>query len=302
MGRRIHMAIISTCAAFLFGLQDRSKIESLIRASPAEKVALAFYDLESGRELLINPDESFHAASTMKVAVMMEVFRQVEKGQMRLDEMLLVRNEFKSIADGSSYSLDPESDSERELYWEIGRTESVRNLIYKMITVSSNLATNILIERVRAERVTQLMKEIGADGMRVLRGVEDGVAYRKGLNNTTTARALMVIMRLIAERRAISAEASDQMNRILLEQKFNDGIPALLPPSVRVAHKTGSITRISHDAAIVYPPGRKPYVLVVLTKGIEDERRAQELIAKISRTIYEEVLRADGDAKRAKGD
>lgn len=296
------MAIISTCAAFLFGLQDRSKIESLIRASPAEKVALAFYDLESGRELLINPDESFHAASTMKVAVMMEVFRQVEKGQMRLDEMLLVRNEFKSIADGSSYSLDPESDSERELYWEIGRTESVRNLIYKMITVSSNLATNILIERVRAERVTQLMKEIGADGMRVLRGVEDGVAYRKGLNNTTTARALMVIMRLIAERRAISAEASDQMNRILLEQKFNDGIPALLPPSVRVAHKTGSITRISHDAAIVYPPGRKPYVLVVLTKGIEDERRAQELIAKISRTIYEEVLRADGDAKRAKGD
>lgn len=299
---RILIVVASACA-FWLSSQDqmasvKKKIESLIGESGAEEVAVAFYDLESGRELLINPDVSFHAASTMKVAVMMEVFRQVEAGQIRLDDRLPVKNEFKSIADGSSYSLSPESDSERELYEKVGQTESVRDLVYKMITVSSNLATNILIERIGAERVMALMKQIGADGMRVLRGVEDSLAYRKGLNNTTTARALMAIMRLIAERRAISAWASDQMNRILLEQKFNDGIPALLPPSVRVAHKTGSITRISHDAAIVYPPGRKPYVLVILTKGIEDDRKAQRLIAEISRAVYEGIAPEPTSTKR----
>ena len=140
-----------------------------------------------------------------------------------------------------------------------------------MITVSSNLATNILIERVTPQRVMDLMRTIGANNIRVLRGVEDGKAFQQGLNNTITARDLMMILRRIAERRAISPRASDQMIKIMLDQKFNEGIPAGLPAGVRVSHKTGSITRVNHDAAIVYPPGRTPYVLVVLERGIEDE-------------------------------
>jgi beta-lactamase class A len=159
-----------------------------------------------------------------------------------------------------------------------------------MITVSSNLATNILIERVTPERVMDLMREIGANNIRVRRGVEDGKAFEKGLNNTTTARDLMIILRRIAERRAVSPKVSDEMVKVMLGQQFNEGIPAGLPKEVRVSHKTGSITKVNHDAAIIYAPGRKPYVLVVLERGIEDEKRAHKLISHISRTIYEAAV------------
>ena len=263
------------------------KIDELVHASGAETVAVAYYDLATGKELLINPDVSFHAASTMKVPVMMEIFRQAAAGKLSLDERIPVKNDFASIVDGSHYSLTPDSDSDQSLYTKAGQTETIRELIRLMITVSSNLATNLLIERVTPDRVMDLMHTIGAEHIRVLRGVEDGKAFQHGMNNTTTARDLMIILRRIAERRAVSTKASDEMIKIMLDQKFNEGIPAGLPRNARVSHKTGSITRINHDAAIVYPSHRKPYVLVVLTRGIEDEKIAHKLIADISRTVYE---------------
>jgi len=265
----------------------QGKIDELIRASGAEAVAVAYFDLATGRELLINPDVSFHAASTMKVPVMMEIFRQAAAGKLSLDQRIPVKNDFASIVDGTHYALTPESDSDQSLYTRAGQTETIRELLRLMITVSSNLATNILIEHVTPTQVMDLMHTIGAQHIRVLRGVEDGKAFEKGLNNTTTARDMMIIFRRIAERRAVSAEASDEMIEIMLDQKFNEGIPAGLPRNARVSHKTGSITRINHDAAIVYPSGRKPYLLVVLTRGIEDEKLAHNLIADISRAVYD---------------
>ncbi len=263
------------------------KIDDLVRASGAETVGVAYYDLGSGTELLINPDVSFHAASTMKVPVMMEIFRQAAAGKLKLNRRIPIKNDFASIVDGSHYSLTPESDSEQSLYTRVGQTETIRELIRLMITVSSNLAANLLIERVTPDRVMDLMNTIGAKNIRVLRGVEDGKAFQQGLNNTTTARDLMIIMRRIAEHRAVSAKASNEMIKVMQDQRFNEGIPAGLPRDARVSHKTGSITRVNHDAAIVYPPGgRKPYVLVVLERGIEDEKIAHKLIADISRLVY----------------
>jgi len=267
-----------------------TKIAELVRASGAETVAVAYYDLVTGHELLINPDLNFHAASTMKVPVMMELYRQVAAGKLSLNQRIPIKNDFASIVDGSHYSLTPDSDSELTLYRRVGEKETIRELLRLMITVSSNLATNILIERLTPERVMDLMRDIGANNIRVRRGVEDGKAFEKGLNNTTTARDLMIILRRIAERRAVSPKASDEMIKVMLEQKFNEGIPAGLPKEVRVSHKTGSITKVNHDAAIVYAPGRKPYVLVVLERGIEDEKRAHKLIADISRRVYEATV------------
>ena len=266
---------------------DPVKIEELVRASGAESVAVAFYDLGSGETFLIKPDENFHAASTMKLPVMMEVYRQADAGRLSLDAAVEIKNDFTSIADGSRYSISPDSDSELSLYSKIGQASRVRELVRLMITSSSNLATNILIERVGAPRVMELMRETGARNIRVLRGVEDGKAYERGMNNTTTARDLMILLRRIAERRAVSARASDEMIQILLGQKFNESIPSGLPAGVRVAHKTGDISTANHDAAIVYAPGRKPYILVVLTRGVSDEKRAHRLIADISRVVYE---------------
>ncbi|MEW6210808.1 MAG: serine hydrolase [Acidobacteriota bacterium] len=270
-----------------------ARIRELIAASGAETVGVAFYDLATRSELLINPDERFHAASTMKVPVMMEIFRQATEGRFSLDDKIAIKNEFTSIADGSRYSLSPESDSEGTLYKRLGERETIRELMRLMIDMSSNLATNILIEMVAPQRVMELMNKMGANNIRVLRGVEDGKAFEKGLNNTTTARDLMILLRHIAERKAVSMAASDEMIEVMLDQKFNEGIPAGLPPAARVAHKTGSITRINHDAAIVFLPSRKPYALVALTRGIEEEKRAHRLIADISRAVYDFLSRND---------
>jgi beta-lactamase class A len=265
------------------------KIIEIIDRSGAETVSVVSYDLATGKELLINPDVSFHAASTMKVPVMMEIFRRVADGKLSIDQRITIKNDFASIVDSSHYALTPDSDSEQTLYTRVGQTETIRELMRLMIIVSSNLATNILMEFVTPNRVMDLMRAIGAKNIQVLRGVEDGKAFQKGLNNTTTARDLMIILRRIAERRAVSAKASDEMIRIMLDQKFNQGIPAGLPHEARVSHKTGSITKVNHDAAIIYPPDRKPYVLVVLTRGLEDEKAAHKLIADISRTVYDNI-------------
>jgi beta-lactamase class A len=267
-----------------------AKIRELVTASGAETVGVAFRDLASGREVSFNPTTSFHAASTMKVPVMLEVYRQAREGRLKLDEPVPVKNEFKSIADGSTFSVSPADDSEQTLYKKVGGTETVRELLRLMITESSNLATNIIIERVEAARVMDLMRSLGARDMKVLRGVEDGKAFERGMNNTTTARDLLIILSAIAEGRAVSRKASREMIDVLLAQKFNEGIPAGVPAEARVAHKTGSITKINHDAGLVYPPGRrKPYVLVVLVRGIAEEARAHKLIADISRAVYEDV-------------
>jgi len=266
-----------------------AKVRALVAESGAETVAVAFRDLETGRELMLNPGVSFHAASTMKVPVMLELYREAEAGELSLDARLPVRNEFKSIADGSTFSVSPEDDSEQTLYKKVGGTETVRELLRLMITESSNLATDILVERVTAERVMRLMRRMGARDIRVLRGVEDGKAFERGMNNTTTARDLLVLLRAVAEGRAVSRAASREMAEVLAAQKFNDGIPAGLPAGTRVAHKTGSITKHEHDAAIVYPAGRKPYVLVVLVRGIGEPPRAHKLIADISRAAYDSL-------------
>jgi beta-lactamase class A len=225
------------------------------------------------------------------VPVMMEIYRQAATGRLALDERVPIKNDFVSIADGSHFSISADDDSEPSLYKRIGERATVRELMRLMIIASSNLATNILIERVGPARVMALMREMGARNIQVRRGVEDNKAYERGLNNTTTAHDLMILLCRIAAGRAVSKQASDEMIHVMLDQQFNEGIPAGLPKDARVAHKTGSITAINHDAAIIFLPHRKPYVLVVLTRGLKDVARAHQLIADISRLIYESVGR-----------
>lgn len=263
------------------GLRDR--VQKLITDSGAE-VAVAFRTLDGRYELLIDPDRSIHAASTMKVPVMIELFRQADAGLLSLDEALRVRNEFHSIVDGSPYRLDAGDDSDAEVYKAIGGTMTLRQLCDAMITTSSNLAANLLIERLGVDRIRGTVHALGADGMQVLRGVEDGKAFDQGLNNTTTARGLLVLFEKLAHGPVVSAKADADMLAMLSRQTFNDAIPAGVPPGTRVAHKTGTITRIHHDAGIVY--GDRPYVLVVLVRGVDEQKQSAALIAGISREVW----------------
>ena len=190
--------------------------------------------------------------------------------------------------DGSEYSLSPADDSEPLLYGQIGKKKTIASLAYDMIIQSSNLATNLLIELAKAENVMSTMKSMGANDIKVLRGVEDGKAYEKGLNNTTTAFDQLLIYEQMANEKLVSNNASQQMIKILLDQKFNEIIPALLPQEVKVAHKTGSITGVQHDAGIVYLPDGRKYVLVFLSRFAPvDEKKVIGAMAEASKMIYD---------------
>lgn len=263
--------------------------ESIVRRAAEVNgavIGVAFHDLQTGDTLYLNADDSFHAASTMKVPVMIELFRQVDAGRLRLDQQIPLVNQFKSIVDGSPYSLSPGDDSDSSAYLKVGSSVTVRELIDRMITRSSNLSTNALIELADARHADATAHALGARNIRVLRGVEDTKAFNAGLNNTTTARDLAVLLEAIETGRAASRASCDAMRDILLRQEFSAEIPAGLPPGTRVAHKTGWISGVLHDAAIVYPPSRKPYVLVVLTRGIPDDKVARALIVDVSRMVY----------------
>ena len=265
----------------------RARLEAAIRASGAE-VGFAFKDLETGRTLFINEKTVMHAASTMKVGVMIEVFRQAREGRFALDDPLPVKNEFRSIVDGSPYSLNVSDDSDESVYQAVGGNLTIRQLVFKMITVSSNLATNLLIDLVGSAHIMQTLENMEIDGLKILRGVEDGKAYEKGLNNTTDALSLMQALEAIALGRAGREEDCREMVEVLLQQTFREGIPTGLPPGIQVANKTGQIDRLDHDAAIIYPPStdRKPFVLVILSRGLEDHKAAASLIAGLAGMTY----------------
>ncbi len=249
--------------------------------------AVAFKDVQTGKTLFINEHEAFHAASTMKTPVMVEIFRQAAQGKISLDEKLVIKNEFKSIVDGSAYSLDSAEDSDKDIYKHLGETRSIRQLVYDMIIVSSNLATNMLIELADAKSVTATMRSFGANDIQIRRGVEDQKAYDLGLNNTTTAFDLMLIFERISKGEAVDKASDKAMIKILLDQRFNEMIPAKLPAGVKVAHKTGSITGIQHDSGIIFLRGGRKYVLVLLSKQLENTSTAIHAMANISKMIYD---------------
>jgi beta-lactamase class A len=267
----------------------RTDIHHILDTIPGT-FAVAFEPINGSEQLLINEKEMFHAASTMKTPVMIEVFKEAREGRFSLDDSLEVRNEFKSIVDGSSYELDLKDDSDDSMYKKIGRKVPIRELLTQMITISSNLATNLLIGLVGPENVTKTMRSLGAKDIEVLRGVEDGKAFDRGLNNRTDAFDLLVIMKSIARGRAVDSVSSEEMVNILLGQKFRDIIPALLPPDVPIAHKTGSITGVEHDSGIVFLPDGSSYVLVLLSKELKNAEEGKRGLALVSKRIYEFVL------------
>jgi len=302
LGARDHAAILRlTTTSLLFAViacshvsspatpatDVRARIDARVARAPGALVGVAYIDLATRDTLFINADSLMHAASTMKLPVMMRLFRESDAGRLPLDRRVLVVNRFTSIVDGSPYAQDPGVDSDSAMYKLVGDSVTIRDLIQHMITRSSNLATNTLIALANPDSVNAMMRSLGARRMIVLRGVEDEKAFEKGLNNMATARDLAILLRDIETGKAASPASTDSMRDILLAQQFNDKIPAGLPPGTRVAHKTGDITAIAHDAAIVYPANRKPYILVVLTKGIPDEKVADSLIADVSRIVYQ---------------
>ena len=265
------------------------ELETLSSESKARVIAVALHDLESGLQFSLHGDRWFHAASTIKVAVLLAIFRAADEGRLRLDDSLHVRNRFISAADGSSFHLNRDSDAMPELYQAIGRTAKISALAEGMIASSSNLATNLLLDFVGVEYARNVLRDAQVDGVELRRGVEDYAAHERGINNEVTADGLV---RLLSALRGgfLSPQSKEQAIGILLEQRFNSMIPAGLPAHAAVAHKTGEISTACHDIGIVYLPEREPYVAVILTEFDSEGDGRREIVAAISEAIYRSVM------------
>ncbi len=264
------------------------ELERLRDESKARAIAIALHDLESGLRFSLMGDRWFHAASTIKVAALLALFRATDEGRFRLDDSLHVRNRFISAADGSPFHLNPDSDAMPELYQAIGRTAQISALAEGMIAASSNLATNLLLDFLGVEYARKVLRDAQVDGVELRRGVEDHTAHEKGINNEVTANGLVTLLSALRGG-FLSSESKEQAIGILLGQRFNSMIPAGLPAHAAVAHKTGEISTACHDVGIVYLPEREPYVAVILTEFDSEREGRRETVAAISEAIYRSV-------------
>jgi beta-lactamase class A len=265
-------------------------VQAIKKKHALERLGISFYDSQTTLNWSYNADAHFHAASTIKLAVLVGVYGQIWRGTLTADAPVHVRNRFTSIVENRPFALDLEGEPNQEVARRLGRTMSVRDLAYHMITTSSNFATNLLIDVVGLEVIRRALEELKIEGVILLRGVQDEAAFQKGLNNQVTANGLLKLLRLIAEGRAWSPEVCAQMLEILLDQRFKSGIPAGLPGDVHVAHKTGNISTVDHDAGIIYMGNRNPYFLVILTQFPAEARRSAA-VAEVSKDLFETLGR-----------
>ncbi|MDP3831742.1 MAG: serine hydrolase [Ignavibacteriaceae bacterium] len=265
----------------------KHSIVSMMKSFPGD-YAVYFEEVGNKKSVIsINAEETFHAASTMKTPVMLEIFKQSAEGKFDLDDSLTIINSFKSIVDRSSYSLDIADDSGDDLYKLVGTKKKIRELLVDMITMSGNLSTNILIELVKAENVMSTLNSYEINNVKVYRGVQDLKAFDVGLNNTVTAIDLAKIFLLLGRNEFISKNICDDIVNILLKQKHRSIIPKLLPDNVKVANKTGSRTGVNHDSGIILLPNGRKYVLVILGKNITDRDLAIRMQSEVSKRIYD---------------
>jgi beta-lactamase class A len=263
------------------------RLDAIERRAGARALAVAVYDTATHANFRRNADRWFHAASTIKVAILLGVYASIHHGWLLPHSRLHVRNRFFSAVDGQTFRVSADRDANSEVHASIGKMMRITELALHMIATSSNLATNLLLDLVGLDTVQRALDELGIDGIDIRRGVEDERAFEHGINNRVTADGLVQLLRLIAEERAFTPELSRQMLDILHAQEFRNGIPARLPRAVRVAHKTGEISTVAHDAGIVYPPNHKPYVVAILTEWPPEGAGRSATIAEVSHTIFE---------------
>ena len=223
--------------------------------------------------------EQHYAASTMKLALVMAAYREAAAGRLDLDALVAVHDGFPSAADGSPFRMDAADDGDAEPWRRLGTSVALRWLCLRALVRSSNLATNLVLERVGAEPVQRLLADVGAASSRVTRGIEDTAARAAGLDNLVTAADLARTLQALANAEVLDAPDSAEVLSVLRAVQINDALPAGLPAGTRVAHKSGWVTGVSHDAGIVYPEDAPPFVLAVCTTSDLEEQAGLALVA-----------------------
>jgi beta-lactamase class A len=297
IGAALRLAVVMVVACGILGAADApgsiAELEASIRqriAGAPGSYAVGFEDLSSGQKLLVNAEERTHAASLMKVPVMMTVFHLAERGELDLEQRVVVKNRFASLVDGSPFEV--EFDPNGPLAAKAGEAVPLLELVRLMITRSDNVATDLVMELVGADHVMDWLGRLGIPDIVVRRGVEDPKAYEAGLNNECSARGMLAALVACRNSEMFRPESRRHMMAILRAQEVSSmigrGIPA--DSGAVVAHKTGSISWVEHDAGIVELPDGRAYGLVILTFGFgENREKAMEAGAAISQMVYRYV-------------
>lgn len=271
------------------GTSLRRAVLEAAEQADARAVAVGVYDFQHRTSWSIDGARWFHAASVIKIPILVGVFDAIEQGHLQLYSRVHVRNRFLGVLDGKPFRVQSGRDANSAVHGAIGKTMQVQELARHMIVTSSNLATNLLLDIVGLDALQQTLARHDVTGIELLRGVEDERAWEAGVNNRVTAEGLVALLRGIAAHETVSREACEHMLDILHAQQFRGGIPGGLPDGARVAHKTGEISTVAHDAGIVYLDGRQPYVLVVLSEWDAGTGGRQKLIAAVSRLVHGHV-------------
>lgn len=260
-------------------------------------VAVSYRDFASGEAWAYEGKRFFHAASTYKAAILLVLYEAAARGEVSLQDFLHVRNRFVSVADGSIFQTNARRDGEPLIYRSIGRCLRLSELARGMIVRSSNLATNLLIDYLGVDRVQRFLEEHFIEGLKIRRGVEDERAFEQGMNNEVTANGLVQLYGLLCREDFLDEAMRAEIRQVLLDQEFNRMIPAQLPGSASVAHKTGEISTVCHDAGLVFTPGVKPYALAILTEAAETIKTRKKAVAAISRLIFKHLRPEEAAAK-----
>ncbi|MEU4717616.1 serine hydrolase [Micromonospora purpureochromogenes] len=247
------------------------------------------------------PDATHYAASTMKVAVLLALHRSAEAGELDLDAPIPVVNAFDSAQPGTPrFACAQHYDNDDAVWARVGASAPLRWLADRMITRSSNLATNIVLGRVGLPAVARAWALAGARHSVTGRGIEDFAARDAGITNLVTAADLAALLGGLVTGAArpgplASPAACAAMTDVLLAQEHREDLAAGLPEGTRIAHKNGWVRGVRHGAGVVLPDDAPPYVIVVCTTtdladggatGEEVEDDACRLIAEVSAAVW----------------
>lgn len=253
-------------------------------------------DLRTGGTVARNATTVMHAASTMKTAVLLEALRRVDAGSLSLATGVPVVDCFPSAVDGSPFRVALDGENETRLAPFLGKAARLDFVAREMIVRSSNAATNLMLGLCPPKEVQAFVELLGAGGVKVRRMVEDEKAYQAGLSNETDAAGMAALMEAAVRSPLLSAGSRRLAFDILAAQEFNEQIPAGIPKQAGavVAHKTGNISKVQHDAAVVRLPDGREYVLVLLATdfGADEEgrKRVIETTRKMSRAVWEAMI------------
>lgn len=240
-------------------------------------VAVVVKNLTTNEEIKINEKLVFPSASTIKLAIMSELLSKVNEGRLNLDDTIELTKDMKTGGDGILKELN------------YGHKFTLEEIMTLMIIVSDNMATNILINLLGMNSINETIQKIGLKSTKLQRKMMDSQASKEGRENLISADDLVHILELIYKGRNINEKYSELMISILKRQQVRGRLDLYLPEEVVIAHKTGDLDNLEHDAGIVYLPN-KEYIICVLTNQTETNKEGREIIGKISKMVYEEYL------------